>query len=77
MHGEFVTHENSFKHAGYDAIVYRSNFGEQGYNLALFSLGDADAINCALYEVSAIEVRYTEIGNRWYSKQHLGSKQDP
>lgn len=30
-----------FRDSGYDAIIYRSNFGEEGYNIAVFSPNDA------------------------------------
>ena len=33
-----------FKNAGYDAIIYRSQVGKEGYNYALFDLDDANAI---------------------------------
>ncbi|MBI3703838.1 MAG: RES family NAD+ phosphorylase, partial [Rhizobiales bacterium] len=56
-----------FKDAEYDAIVYRSQFGEKGYNIALFSAQDAEAINCAPYRLTSVEVKFTEIGNRWFS----------
>ncbi len=63
-----------FKDAGYDAIIYRSQFGERGYNVALFNVEDADAINCAPYMVKGIEVNYEQMGNMWFSKKHLDSK---
>lgn len=63
-----------FRNVGYDAIIYRSQFGENGYNVALFNVEDADAINCAPYEVTGIEVKYDQIGNRWFSTKHLDSK---
>lgn len=56
-----------FRDAGYDAIAYKSQFGEKGFNIAVFDVAGADAINCAPYEVTAIDVNYREIGNRWYS----------
>lgn len=56
-----------FKNAGYDAIIYRSQFGDKGYNVALFDLMDADVINCAPYEATGIEVKYELIGNTWFS----------
>jgi hypothetical protein len=62
-----------FKNAGYDGIIYRSQFGEKGYNVALFNIEDAEAINCAPYQVSSIEVKYKEIGNRWFSTKDLRS----
>ena len=60
-----------FQEAGYDAIVYRSHFGQEernGHNLAIFRLEDAEIINCTPCQVKSIEVEYSEIGNRWYSK---------
>ena len=57
-----------FLDAGYDAILYRSRFGEVGYNIALFNIEDAEILNCAPYEVTEIEVKYKETGNRWFSK---------
>lgn len=58
-----------FRDVGYDAIIYRSQFGEEGYNVALFNVADADAINCAPYRVTGIEIKFEEIGNRWFSRK--------
>jgi hypothetical protein len=55
-----------FRQLGYDALIYKSMFGERGYNLVLFNIEDALPINCAPYEVTAIDVQVNEIGNRWY-----------
>ena len=66
-----------FQEAGYDAIVYRSQFGQEGrdgYNIAVFKLDDAEILNCAPYRVKGIEVSFEEFGNRWYSR--LTSSQD-
>ena len=57
-----------FRSAGYDAIGYKSQFGKNGYNIALFDMDDATAINCAPYEITQIEVTAKEAGNRWYKK---------
>ena len=62
-----------FLSLGYDAIVYRSEFGDEGYNLALFNVDDAEIINCAPYRVSTIDVEYKEFGNSWYSKTPISS----
>ena len=48
---------------GYDALIYRSQFGERGFNLALFDIKDAEMISAAPYEVTAIEVKSKQIGN--------------
>ena len=66
-----------FQEAGYDAIVYRSQFGQEGrdgYNIALFRLEDAEVLNCAPYRVKGYEVNFEEFGNRWYSR--FASSQD-
>lgn len=58
-----------FRDAGYDAVIYRSQFGEKGYNIALFNLGDAEAINGTPYEVTGIEVKFKEAGDiSFYTK---------
>ncbi|HRK95748.1 MAG TPA: RES family NAD+ phosphorylase [Rhodospirillales bacterium] len=59
-----------FKNAGYDAIIYRSQFGEKGYNIALFNVEDAEVINCAPYQVRGIEVTFEQIGNMWFSTKN-------
>ena len=63
-----------FRHHGYDGLVYRSQFGERGYNIALFEVQDAEVINAAPYQVTAIDVKYEAIGNRWFSKKHYDKK---
>ena len=55
-----------FRNAGYDAVGYKSQFGEKGLNIVLFNPDDADVINCAPYQVTGLEVSFKEIGNRWY-----------
>ena len=57
-----------FRSLDYDGLVYRSNFGEEGYNLALFDLDAAKAINAAPYRVTGVRVCFEECGNRrWFS----------
>ena len=63
-----------FQEAGYDAIVYRSQFGQEGqdgYNIAIFKLEDAEILNCAPYRVESIEVNFKEFGNRWFARLAL------
>lgn len=56
-----------FRDAGYDVIVYRSQFGNEGYNVVLFDPSDADIINCAPFEVTAIDVSFKQSGSPWRS----------
>ncbi len=50
-----------FRSSGFDAIRYRSQFGEGGQNLALFNLKDAEVVYCSPYEVTSIAVKFWEI----------------
>ena len=47
---------------GYDALIYRSQFGEEGFNIALFNIEDAEIISAAPHEVTAVEVKSKQIG---------------
>ena len=55
-----------FKAMDYDGLIYRSNFGENGYNIALFDVGMAVAITAAPVHVTGVELKYEEMGNRWF-----------
>lgn len=63
-----------FRSEGYEAIVYKSQFGENGFNVALFDVDDANAINCVPYEVTEIEVKFKEAGNRWYATKEISQE---
>ena len=68
-----------FQEAGYDAIVYRSHFGQEekdGYNIAIFNLEDAEILNCAPYRVDSIKVKYKQFGNRWFVKGDSSERDD-
>ena len=67
-----------FQEAGYDAIVYRSQFGREGqdgYNIAVFKLEDAEILNCAPYRVDSIDVNSEILGNRWFAR-HASPQND-
>ncbi len=49
-----------FKHAGADGVVYKSNFGDDGFNIALFDPEAADLINCGLFEVKGMTLTFSE-----------------
>lgn len=55
-----------FRDVGYDAVIYKSQFDEGGFNVVIFEPEHAVAINCAPYEVTEIEIKFREEGNRWY-----------
>ena len=58
----------AFRQHGFDGIIYRSNFGEPGYNLTLFDLDSVEIINCAPYQIDHIRVEFKEMGNRWVKR---------
>jgi RES domain-containing protein len=49
-----------FRREGYDGVAYKSAFGEQGFNIALFDLGAAELLNCGLYKIDGLEYRFKE-----------------
>lgn len=59
-----------FRSAGYDAIAYKSHFGDDdeqsGYNIAIFDLSAVEIVSCAPYEVKVINIDAEQIGNAWY-----------
>lgn len=63
-----------FRDEGYDAIVYKSLFGEKGFNVALFNPNDADILNCAPYEVTGMELSFKQSGDHWFSPKRHNSK---
>lgn len=63
-----------FRDAGYDAIVYKSLFGEKGFNVALFSPDDADILNCAPYKVTGLNLSFEQSGDHWFSPKRRDSK---
>lgn len=58
-----------FRDKDYEALVYRSQFGEKGYNIALFNLDDGKIINAAPYRVSEMKLEFEEMGTRWFAKK--------
>ena len=65
-----------FKHEGFDGIAYKSAFGEDGYNVALFDLDAAECVNGFLYEAKAINIEFKQIANH-YSVQRKDKDQAP
>ena len=63
-----------FRDAGYDAIVYRSQFGEKEYNIVLFKVKDAEPITAIPCRVTGINIEFDEMGDRWFSKKHFGPR---
>jgi hypothetical protein len=49
-----------FKRAGAEGVVYKSQFGDDGFNVALFDPEAADLINCGLFQVKNVQLTFTE-----------------
>ena len=43
-----------FRSLGYDGVAYRSAFGEDGYNVAIFNIDDFEVGRCRLFKVKDI-----------------------
>jgi len=59
-----------FHSVGYDAIAYKSHFGDSdeqlGYNIAIFDLSAVEIVRCTPYQVKTIQIESEQIGNAWY-----------
>lgn len=59
-----------FRSQDYDAIAYKSQFGEDhGYNIAVFDPSAVEIVSCAPYTVKTIKVEHEQIGNDWFRTQ--------
>jgi hypothetical protein len=56
-----------FKANGYDGIVYKSLLDEEGRNVALFNMDNAELRSCSLLRVSDIKFDYADQGCTYYT----------
>jgi len=49
-----------FRSEGYDGVAYKSAFGDDGFNVALFDLDSARQLNGALHEVRSVKFEFSE-----------------
>ena len=61
----------TFKLNGFDGIAYKSSYGENGFNIALFDIGAADLINCALYRIHDISVTLSQQDAPYFIGKHF------
>jgi hypothetical protein len=54
-----------FKNNGYDGVIYKSMLGK-GLNFALFDIQVAKIVNCSLYEVEEISIKFKECANPYF-----------
>lgn len=59
-----------FRREGFDGLAYRSAFGTDRFNIALFDLKAADLVMCALHEIRDVELKYQEIANPYYVREN-------
>lgn len=60
----------TFKLNGFDGIAYKSSYGEDGFNVALFDVAAADVINCRLYRIKDVSVTLSEQDNPYFISKH-------
>jgi hypothetical protein len=51
---------------GYDGIAYKSGYGEDGYNVALFDVGAAELRSCGLHRVGQMSLTLNMADNPYY-----------
>ena len=52
-----------FKNEGYDGIAYKSAFGDNGLNIVLFDLDDAEFRSCALFRTKSLDFQFEQDEN--------------
>ena len=57
-----------FKNEGFDGIAYKSAFGSDGYNIALFNLADAEVTVRYLHEVKSLEYSFSQTDGPYRSR---------
>jgi hypothetical protein len=63
-----------FKREGFGGVAYKSNFGENGHNIALFDIEAADLINCGLYRVDSVDVKFDQCDNPYFVRKYYDDK---
>lgn len=56
----------TLKRQGYDGIGYKSSFGEKGFNIALFDIGDAGLRRCGLRKVKDVTIQLEASDNDYF-----------
>lgn len=55
-----------FKRAGADGVVYKSQFGDESFNVCLFDPNAADLVNCGLFEVKAVKMTFKQTDDFYF-----------
>lgn len=64
----------TFKLNGFDGIAYRSSYGEDGFNVALFDVAAADVINYCLYRIKDVSVTLSEQENPYFISKYYPAR---
>jgi hypothetical protein len=62
----------TFKQAGYGGVAYKSAFGVDGYNIALFNPDVARVVNCGLFRVKEIQPTFEAADDFWFMQEPPG-----
>ena len=63
-----------FKREGFGGVAYRSNFGENGHNIALFDIESAKLINGTLCKVTSVAVQFEQKDTYYIKNNHPNKK---
>jgi hypothetical protein len=58
-----------FRTEGYDGIAYKSHFGDDGYNVALFDLESAKQVSGAVFKTKTIKFEFEKHGDQYFIKE--------
>jgi hypothetical protein len=64
----------TFRAEGFDGLGYRSAFGSDRFNVALFDLDTTELLMCSLYEIQDVELKHDEKANPYYVQQDAQGK---
>jgi hypothetical protein len=56
----------TFRAEGFDGLAYRSAFGSNRFNVALFDLDATELLTCSLQEIRDVKFRHEETANPYY-----------
>ena len=62
----------AFKRHGLDGTAYKSSYGNDGLNVALFDIDAANLINCGLYRIRHVSVEMTHEDSPYFMTKHYG-----
>jgi hypothetical protein len=64
----------AFHKEGFDGVAYRSSFGTDRFNLAIFELDAASIVMNELHEIKDVEFKFEQTANPYYVQKHKDGK---